>query len=99
MMLMYFVNLYELDRNKNQKKIATFKFGEETFGTVQTEETVNHPVIDSINREGILDFKFAKPGRLYPYDGMSFLENLKYNFRSGYLSATDVQQKAVDPVT
>lgn len=96
MKLMYFVDLYELDKSKHQKKVATFKFSEETFGSVQTEGEANHPAIDSITREGILDFKFSRPGRLYPYDGMSFLENLKYNFRSGYLSATDVQQKVTE---
>lgn len=96
MTLMYFVDLYELDKFKHQKKVATFKFGEETFGVVQIEGETNNPLINSITREGIFDFKFAKPGRLYPYDGMSFLENLKYNFRSGYLSASDVQQKVTE---
>ena len=96
MILTYFVDLYELDKYKHQKKVATFKFSEETLGTVQIEGATDHPAIDNIVREGILDYKFARPGRLYPYDGMSFLENLKYCFRSGYLSATDVQQKTLD---
>ncbi|HXK40705.1 MAG TPA: hypothetical protein VJ046_01235 [Candidatus Paceibacterota bacterium] len=96
MTLMYFVDVYELDKLKHQKKVATFKFGEETFGSVQVEGETANPVVDSVIREGIFDYKFSRPGRLYPYDGMSFLENLKYNLRSGYLSATDVQQKAVD---
>lgn len=96
MILTYFVDLYELDKSRHQRKVATFKFSEETFGSVQMEGEINHPLISGITREGILDFKFSRPGRLYPYDGMSFLENLKYNFRSGYVSATDVQQKVVE---
>lgn len=95
MSLMYFVDLHELDKDKHQRKLATFRFGEETFGMVKIEGESHHPVIDNIIREGIFDHKFAKPGRLYLHDGMSFLENLKYNFRSGYLSATDIQKKTM----
>ena len=96
MTLLCFVELYELDRDANQKKIATFKLLEENGGMVEIECDHEHPVITSIQFEGIFDYKYAHPGKLYPQDGMSFLENLKYQFRSGYLLATDVKQKMVD---
>lgn len=96
MTLLYFVELFELDHNANQKKIATFKLLEGEGGGVKIEGDNNHPVVGGIMGEGIFDYKFARPGKLYPYDGMNFLENLKYQFRSGYLLATEVKKKVVD---
>ncbi|OGN02812.1 MAG: hypothetical protein A2651_02500 [Candidatus Yanofskybacteria bacterium RIFCSPHIGHO2_01_FULL_42_12] len=96
MTLFYFVDLYELDKDAKQRKIATFKMQGDEPGRVEIDGDENHPVLKNIEGEGIFDYKNAKPGKLYPYDGMSFLENLKYYFRSGYLLATDVQKKAID---
>lgn len=96
MMQAWQVDLFELDQNRNQRKIATFEFAEDTYGTVHIIGEQTHPVIEAVMREGIFDYKYARPGRLYPYDGMTFLENLKYHFRSGYLVATDVHMVTVD---
>lgn len=96
MTLMYFVDLFELDSQAKQKKIATFKMNEDSPNNVETEGDQYHPVIENLRGEGIFDYKKSNPGKLYPNDGLSFLENLKYNFRSGYLSASDVQKKVVD---
>lgn len=96
MTLFYFVELFELDRDARQKKIATFKLLDGEGGVVKIEGDHGHPVVGSIQGEGIFDYKYARPGRLYPYDGMSFLENLKYHFRSGYLLATDVKKQVID---
>ena len=96
MILLYFVELFELDRNAQQKKIATFKLLEEESAMVEIEGDHHHPVIENICGEGIFDYKYARPGKLHLYDGMNFLENLKYHFRSGYLSATDVKKQVID---
>ena len=66
---------------------------EDEPGKVEIDGDHNHPVLENIKNEGIFDYKNTRPGKLYPYDGMIFLENLKYYFRSGYLLATDVQKK------
>jgi len=95
MMLLYFVELYELDNNAHQNKIATFRLTEES-GVVEIDGDHEHAIIKDIQWEGIFDYKYARPGKLYLYDGMKFLENLKYHFRSGYLLATDVEKKIVD---
>ena len=97
MILLYFVELFELDRDAQQKKIAKFKLSEEESSVVEIDGDNHHPVIEGIMEEGIFDYKYARPGKLFPFDGMNFLENLKYHFRSGYLLATDVKKKAVDP--
>ena len=93
MTLFYFVDLYELDQDAKQKKIATFRMQEDEPGKVEIDGDHNHPVLENIKNEGIFDYKNTRPGKLYPYDGMIFLENLKYYFRSGYLLATDVKKK------
>lgn len=96
MALLYFVDLFELDPQAKQKKIATFKMDEDRPENVEIEGDQYHPVIENLRGEGIFDYKNATPTKLYPHDGMSFLENLKYNFRSGYLSASEVQKKTID---
>jgi len=96
MILYYFVDLYELDKDAKQRKIATFKMQEDEPGRVEINGDENHPVLKSIEGEGIFDYKNARPGKLYPHDGMNFLENLKYYFRSGYLLATDVQRATIN---
>jgi hypothetical protein len=96
MTLLYFVELFELDRDAQQKKIATFKLLEGESRAVEIDGDRDNLVVESIQGEGIFDYKNARPGKLYPNDGMSFLENLKYHFRSGYLSATDVKKRIID---
>ena len=96
MILYYFVDLYELGKDAKQRKIATFQMNEDEPDKVEVDGDESHPVMENIKREGIFDYKNARPGKLYPHDGMSFMENLKYYFRSGYLLATDVQKKVVD---
>lgn len=96
MILFYFVELFELGRDAQQKKIATFKLLEEENSIVEVDGDQHHPIIESICGEGIFDYKYSRPGKLYPNDGMVFLENLKYHFRSGYLLATEVKKKVVD---
>jgi hypothetical protein len=96
MTLLYFVDLFELDSQAKQKKVATFKMSEDSPNDVEIEGDQYHPAVENLKGEGIFDYKNATPNKLYPQDGMSFLENLKYNFRSGYLSASEVQKKVVD---
>lgn len=96
MILYYFVDLYELDKEARQWKIATFRMKEDEPNHIEIEGNDDHPVLRSIKLEGIFDYKNSRPGKLYPDDGLPFLENLKYYFRSGYLLATDVQKKIID---
>ena len=96
MIELHYVELYEIDRSEHQKKIATFRLLDQEGSVVEIEGDYHHPVIEGIMGEGIFDYKYARPGKLYPYDGMNFLENLRYHFRSGYLSATDVKQAVVE---
>lgn len=45
---------------------------------------------NNIQKEGVFDY-FNNRQKIYPKDGLKFLEQLKYNFKSGYLMATDIE--------
>lgn len=49
-------------------------------------------ICESLTRDGILDYSQANPKRLFPADGLKFLEQLPNHFRSGYLTASPVKE-------
>lgn len=51
----------------------------------------NEALTESLNNEGIRDYSRDKPTRLYPKEGLRFLEQLKFNFKSGYLNASEIK--------
>lgn len=95
MTIIYYVELFEIVGGSELKKIASFNYEEGTDDSIKVEVECQHPAIESIMNEGIYDHKESKPGKLYLSDGLRFLENLKYNFKSDGLMATDVQKKVV----
>lgn len=46
--------------------------------------------IENLKTEGIRSYTQDQGKILFPQDGLPFLEQLKYNFKSGYLMASDV---------
>ena len=85
---MPYVEIYKLQNNGDQTIIATCQLidnvavcsGEEIF-------------VNNLNQEGIYDYDSRPKQKIFPKDGRKFLENLKYSFKSGYLSATDILDK------
>lgn len=51
MKLFYFVDLFELDHNANQKKIATFKLSEGEGGGVEIDGDNDNPIVENIKKE------------------------------------------------
>lgn len=86
---MPFVEFYKLQNDGTQKVVATCK--------LQDQVTVcegDPALISALEREGVYDY--AQGGRdekLFPKDGMRFLEQLKFNFKSGYLNASEIKNK------
>ena len=83
------VDIYKLQNNGEQKIIATCSL--RGNGLVVCE---GNPIfIKNIEKDGILDYdNLEARTKLFPKDGVGFLENLKHAFRSGYLVATDIQE-------
>jgi hypothetical protein len=62
---------------------------------LQNEEVICSGELNVVKRlqKGILSVNLEGSERmLYPKDGIVFLEQLRLNFRSGYVSATPVQE-------
>ncbi len=83
------VKIYKLQNNGDQTVIATCSLA--TDGLIICEG--EGAFVENLQREGIKDYVDVSGGKiLFPRDGIGFLENLKYAFRSGYLSASDIEE-------
>ncbi|MFA5358498.1 MAG: hypothetical protein WC310_01595 [Patescibacteria group bacterium] len=81
------VEFYKLQNDGSQATILTCFFdGQKT--TFSGDESL----VESLKKEGIFDY--SDPGnrnkKLFPSDGSKFLEQLQYNFKSGYLNASNI---------
>lgn len=84
---MKFVEIYKLKNNGEQNMILVCRL---TGKVVKCEGDKNFA--ENLAKEGVRDYSNASGKKLFPTDGIIFLENLKLAFKSGYLMATDVQK-------
>ncbi len=88
---MPYVEFYKLNNDGSQEVIAKCELanGEIVCGGDEN-------LTANLKSEGILDYLSGevpgRRGRLFFKDGRKFLENLKYNFSSGYLNASDIKE-------
>lgn len=80
------VNIYKLKNDGNQEIVVTAVLDGDKINFSGDEL-----FIKNLQTKGILDYKENTNKKLYPKDGKIFLENLKYNFNSGYFNATDIE--------
>lgn len=80
------VIIYKLKAEGTQEEIVTCTL--EVDGTVKLSGQENF--VKNLERSGIVDYEAPDGAMLFPKDGLRFLEQLKFNFKSGYLNATDV---------
>lgn len=81
------VELYKLENDGTQSVIAVCNLTEDK---VVCEGDINF--VANLEREGIRNYVSDSPERLFPKDGLEFLKQLKYAFKSGYLNASDVKE-------
>ncbi len=86
---MKYVEIYKLENNGSQRIIATC--------TLQPNDTVicdgQEVFIQNLAKEGINDYAQEKPTKLFLKDGLKFLEQLRFNFKSGYLNASKIKEQ------
>lgn len=86
---MPYVNIYKLDNDGSQRILAVCR--------LQNNEVVcesgNEVFTDNLGKDGIADYSSPEKKRLFFRDGRRFLEQLKFNFSSAYLSASDIIEK------
>ena len=80
------VDIYKLEKGGTQNVVATCFLQEN--GTVEIVGDKN--IKESLCLDGIRSYEAGLPKTLYPKDGKVFLSQLRFNFKSGYLSATAV---------
>lgn len=86
---MLYVEIYNTQDDGAQKTIAVCSL--QKNGQVLCESE-NDQLIKSLG-EGIKDYSDLSTGPVFPKDGIHFLKQLKYNFKSGYLNASDLIKK------
>lgn len=84
---MRYVELYKLQNDGSQKVVAVFRLGENDVVFCEGDLVLGN----NVEKEGIKDHSQANGGRLFFKDGLKFLEQLRFNFTSGYLNASDLQ--------
>lgn len=83
---MSYVELYKLQNDGSQTVVATCRLED---GVVGCEgDTV---LVNNLMTGGIKDYDNPEGGKLFVKDGLKFLEQLKFNFTSGYLNASEVK--------
>lgn len=83
---MKFVEIYKIQNDGTQRVIAVCKLVSEAV-VCEGEK----PLIENLER-GILDDSKDALKKLFPKDGISFLERLPFVFTSGYLNASEVKE-------
>ena len=81
---MKYVRIYKLENDGKQRVVITCKL----IGDSVVCEGESTAIIEGINKNGIKNYENDE--KLFPADGEVFLKQLKFNFKSGYLNASDV---------
>ena len=79
------VEIYRLNNDGTQKIIAVCRL-ENNLVVCDGEE----PFLDYLSKEGIKNYSVMPPVKISLKDGKLFLEQLKNNFKSGYLNASEI---------
>ncbi len=87
---MKYVKIYKLQKDGSQSEVVT-------CGLIGDQIVCNGEasIVTNLEQEGIWDYRADNSNmrrRLFPKDGLQFLENLADAFNSGYLMATDIQE-------
>lgn len=86
---MKYIEIYKLKNDGTQEIIAICSLKENKV-VCQGDENF----VKSLEEDGILDYSSSSSfKKLFPKDGLKFLEQLKFNFKSGYLNASDIKDK------
>ena len=82
-----YVEFYKLRNDGGQKVIAICRLRED--GSVTCEGDIT--LVKNLEDNGVVDYSDTDRKGLFLKDGLKFLEQLKFNFTSGYLNASEVK--------
>lgn len=81
---MKYVEIYALQNDGTQKRVAVCSLKDSEVIC----EGEGQELITALNQEGIKNYSGDR--MLFMKDGLKFLEQLEYNFDTGYLNATGI---------
>ncbi len=84
---MKYVEFYKLQADGTQKVVAVCRLG--AGGVVCEGDLI---FIENLEVNGIKSHKEPRDRKLFPKDGIEFLEQLEHHFTSGYLNASEVKE-------
>ncbi|MEK9175127.1 MAG: hypothetical protein AAB795_00885 [Patescibacteria group bacterium] len=87
---MSYVEFYKLQNDGTQKVLAKCFLGQENIVICEGEDIF----VKNLETNGIKDYNSQTEDKLFFKDGIKFLEQLKFNFTSGYLNASDVKEES-----
>ena len=82
------VEIYKLQNDGTQTIVVACKL-EDNKVICEGEDKI---FIENLIKDGITDYSGDERNILFPKDGLKFLEQLKYNFKSGYLNASEIKE-------
>ena len=85
---MKYVEIYKLQNDGSQTILATCRLAGDVVEIEGDQKFANF-----VARDGIRNYADTGEKKLFPKDGVLFLEQLQYNFKSGYLNASEVLEK------
>ncbi len=83
---MPYVKFYKLQNDGSQTEMATCKLSAISMVVCDGPEVF----VKNLAEQGIKNYDDPDGSGLFFKDGLKFLEQLKFNFTSGYLNASDV---------
>ena len=83
---MPFVEIYKTNNDGLQEIAAICELNKE-FVVCKGEKIF----IENLKKDGIYNYSRSPHQKIFPKDGLHFLEQLKYNFKSGYFNASEVK--------
>ncbi len=84
---MKYVEIYKLQNNGSQTVLVNCKLVDNTV-VIEGDQKF----ADFVTNEGIQNYSSEGEKKLFPKDGILFLEQLQYNFKSGYLNASEIKE-------
>ena len=82
------IEFYKLENDGSQSVLATCSLDESGIVTCEGDKNL----VKSLENEGILNYAEKDQPVLFPKDGIKFLEQLRFNFKSGYLNASEIKE-------
>jgi len=89
-LIMKFVEIYKTQNDGNQKVVLICKLVDNVV-VCEGDEQIKR----NLETGGIHDYEKDDNKKIFLIDGIRFLRQLKFHFKSGYINASDIKEDSV----